>query len=242
VSVVELDARYYRMFPVGSPGHVEERLELDLARTAFLVVDVYGKGYDPSAKAGDEPAWSAAQDLIYRDVVVGYIAPARDAARAASVPIVHLTNHLAPSTTERNEFRNMNLRTYGFDVLEAWREPAEALAYAGFIAPREGDFEIFKQHYSGFFETQLESLLKELGTRDLVIVGVDSRVCVGVTAMDALCRNYRVIVLRDCVCSYEFPETEAGQWANFIAIREIESVVGYTATRDAWVSALAGTR
>jgi nicotinamidase-related amidase len=158
------------------------------------------------------------------------------------VPIVHLTNHLAPSTTAGNEFRNMNLRTYGFDVLEAWREPADALAYADFIAPRNGDFEVKKQHYSGFFETHLESLLKELGARNLVIVGVDSRVCVGVTAMDALCRNYRVIVLRDCVRSYEFPETEAGGWANFIAIREIESVVGYTATRDAWVDALAGAR
>jgi ureidoacrylate peracid hydrolase len=227
------------MFPVGKPTYAYDYIELGLKNSAFLVVDVYGRNYDPDPieESIDEPEWSKAQDAIYKEVVADYIKPARDHARTAGLPIVYLRNYLAPSTTADNEFRNMNIRTYGFDVLEAWRAPSEALEYSAVIAPEPGDYEIVKQHYSGFFETTLDSLLRGLRVRNLVIVGVDSRVCVGMTAMDAMFRDYRVVVLRDCVKSYEFPETEEGDWANFIAIREIESVVGYTATRDDWLAA-----
>ena len=43
--MIELDARYYRTYPVDSPkGPASERLILDPGRTVFLLVDVYGPG------------------------------------------------------------------------------------------------------------------------------------------------------------------------------------------------------
>jgi ureidoacrylate peracid hydrolase len=229
------------MFPPGQSSYEYDVLQLNLRETAFIVVDVYGLAYgsDDSIDT-DEPEWSKAQDLMYRDVVREFVAPATESARMAPVPVIYLTNHLSNTTTERNEFRRMNMRTYGFDILTDWEPTTSALAYADIVAPRSGDYEVKKQHYSGFFETSLDSLLRELGARTVVLVGVDARVCVGATAMDALFRGYRVIVLRDCVKSYEFPETAQGEWATFIAIREIESVVGYTSTRDEWSAACAG--
>jgi ureidoacrylate peracid hydrolase len=50
-------------------------------------------------------------------------------------------------------------------------------------------------------------------------------------------RNYRVIVLRDCTSTGEYVETAAEGWANWMAIRFIESNVGYTSTAAEWVHA-----
>ncbi|HEV8487838.1 MAG TPA: isochorismatase family cysteine hydrolase, partial [Blastocatellia bacterium] len=174
-----------------------------------------------------------------RPVVIDYIKPAKAAAKTAGLPIVYLCNYLSPAMTERTEWRNMSIRTMGVDVLDAWREPNDILAHSKVIAPERGDHLIRKQHYSGFFETHLESLLMDLRARNLVMVGFDSRICLGTTAVDAMYRGYRVIVLRDCTLTYEFAETEEGHWANFMAIREIESMVGYTSSKDEWVAACA---
>ena len=50
-------------------------------------------------------------------------------------------------------------------------------------------------------------------------------------------RNFRVVVLRDCVRTMEFPETEAENWANFMAIRHIETAIGYTSTSSEFIAA-----
>jgi ureidoacrylate peracid hydrolase len=129
------------------------------------------------------------------------------------------------------------MRTLNIDVLEAWTEPNDALAFSDVVAPAEGEYLIKKQFYSGFFETHLDSLLRSLGARTLVVVGFDSRICLGTTITDAMYRNYRVITLRDCIGTHEEAETEAGGWANFLALRYIESNIGYTATAAEWIAA-----
>lgn len=237
--ILHLPARYYRLTPIAGRGYAYEDLELPLNETAFLIVDAYGKGYDDDADVGDQPEFNRSDIAIHRPVVTDYIKPSKVAAKAIGMPIVYLSNYLSPAMTELNEWRRMSIRVSGVDVLEAWREPTDVLAYSRVIAPEPGDYFIQKQHYSGFFETHLESLLKDLRARNLVMVGFDSRICLGTTAVDAMYRDYRVVVLRDCVSTYEFAETSEGEWANFIAIREIETGVGYTSTRDEWVSACA---
>ena len=57
---------------------------------------------------------------LVRNIVRDFIRPTKVAAKKAGLPIVYLTNHLDPSTTENNELRNMALRTYGVDILNVW--------------------------------------------------------------------------------------------------------------------------
>ncbi|MGZ4827052.1 MAG: amidohydrolase family protein, partial [Terriglobales bacterium] len=57
----------------------------------------------------------------------------------------------------------------------------------------------------------------------LIAVGFDSRICFGTTVTDAMYRDYRVVALRDAIHTTEFPETSAGGWANFLAVRFIEA-------------------
>jgi len=235
---VELMCRYYQGYPVDNPrGHLEELLELGLDDTVFLIVDVYGLGYDEDGTYGDVADIYKSMVDENRDIVVNFIKPAKETAKSIGLPVVYLTNYLAPSTTEHNEWRNMSIRTMGVDVLEAWKEPSDALKHSDIIAPQDDDYLIKKQHYSGFFETHLESLLKELGARNLVVVGFDSRICLGTTVIDALYRNYRVIVLRDAVNTVEYVETKEQRLANWMAIRFIESCVGYTSTAVEFIRA-----
>ena len=235
---IKLDCRYYRHYPTAQPkGYAEEELLLELDNTVFLVVDVYGLGFDEDGKMGDVDEFYKEYVEADRDIVINHIKPAKVAAKKMGLPVVYLTNYLAPSTTENNEWRNMSIRTCGLDVLEVWQEPNDVLAFSQIIAPEEGDYLIKKQHYSGFFETHLESLLKELGARNLVTVGFDSMICLHATVLDALYRNYRVIVLRDCVGTLEHVETKKEGWANWLAIRFIESNVGYTSTTHDFIQA-----
>lgn len=232
--------RYYRLYPTfaAALGHATEQLTLPLDQTVLLIVDVYGQGFDDEeADTGLSGIYEP--DPVIRAIVRDKIRPVKQAARNAGLQVIYLSDHLSPGLTEGNEWRNMSIRTCDVDVLEAWQEPTPILEHSKIIAPDDGDILIKKQMYSGFFETSLDSTLRNLGVRNLVMVGFDSRICLGTTATDALYRNYRVVVLRDCVRTFEYPDTADGEWANVIAIRTIESNVGYTATADDFTAACA---
>jgi nicotinamidase-related amidase len=226
------------MYPVEKPlGYVEECLELVPNETVFLLVDVYGRGFDPDDEIGRQPEYMAAMVVANRRIVVEKIKPARLAAREARIPIVYAQNYLSPGLTEGTVWRNLLIRMRNVDVLEAWREPNDALAFSKVIAPEPEDHVIRKQFFSGFFETHLDSLLRGLGVKDLVLVGFDSRICLRMTAIDAMMRNYRVITLRDCISTYEYEETRPEGWANFLALRELETFCGYSASVGDWIQA-----
>jgi len=237
---ITLPGRFYRTFPVASPlGYAEDELDLALDRTVFLIVDVYGLGF------GDEPLSPAVPPIVQKyiqdvhDVVVNHIVPAKAAAKRLGIPIVYLTNHLFDALSPSSELRQVSLRADDVDLLEAWKEPSDYLAHSKIIAPAEGEYLVKKQHYSGFFDTYLDSLLRSLNAYNLVTVGFDSRVCLGNTVTDAMYRNYRVVVLRDATATAEETETADGRWANFLAVRFIETHVGYTCTTEEWLAACA---
>jgi ureidoacrylate peracid hydrolase len=66
------------------------------------------------------------------------------------------------------------------------------------LAPREGDLVVPKHRYSGFFETNLDSILRARGVRHLIVTGCTTSVCVESTVRDAMFRDYGCVVLEDC--------------------------------------------
>ena len=243
-SQLRFPGRYYRLYPTMSDplGHAEEEVTLNANETAFLIVDVYGRGFEETeADDSDLPGIYRA-DPADRAVVLDRIRPAKEASKAAGVTPLYVTNYLSPGINESTEWRNLSLRCTSVDVLEAWREPNDILAFSSTIAPEPGEVVIPKQFYSGFFETTLDSTLRSLGIRNLVVAGFDARICLGNTVTDAVYRGYRVIVLRDATRTFEYPETQEGGWANFIAIRYVETNVGYTALTDDYIAACRAAR
>jgi len=66
------------------------------------------------------------------------------------------------------------------------------------IKPDEGDFVVYKARYSGFYNTNLDEVLKQNGINELFFSGLTTECCVGSTARDAYFRNYKVNLLEDC--------------------------------------------
>ena len=63
---VRLPARYYRHSPAVQRGYVTEDLELSLDETVFMIIDVYGHGFDPDGDTGNQPEFNKDDIAIYR--------------------------------------------------------------------------------------------------------------------------------------------------------------------------------
>lgn len=231
--------RYYRTYPIESPlGYAEEILELSAERTAFLVVDVYGVGFDEDQIVSEtDPPIHRKWIADIRQIVREKIAPSINAARAAGIPVIYLTNHLSNSLTEDSKLEQISLRVDAVDLLKDWKESSTFLRHSRIVEPAEQDYLVRKQHYSGFFDTNLDSLLRSLDVRNLVAVGFDSRVCLGNTLTEAMYRDYQVIAIRDAIATREEPETAEKGWAGFLALRFLETHVGFTCTAEQWKEA-----
>ena len=75
------------------------------------------------------------------------------------------------------------------------------------LYPQAGDLTILKPRHSAFFASPLELLLTEMESRELIICGLATDMCVQLTAMDAFLREYRIWVPADCNAA-ESPEAK----------------------------------
>ena len=66
------------------------------------------------------------------------------------------------------------------------------------LKPLKGDYIIKKTRYSGFFNTELEKLLKKLNVECLIITGILTNICVQHTVADAFFRDYKTIIPKEC--------------------------------------------
>ncbi|OIO20650.1 nicotinamidase [Candidatus Micrarchaeota archaeon CG11_big_fil_rev_8_21_14_0_20_47_5] len=70
------------------------------------------------------------------------------------------------------------------------------------LSPVSGDFIIPKRRYSGFFCTEMDMLLRELKTEEVIICGLHTHLCVRHTSADAFFLGYKITVPSDCVDSF----------------------------------------
>jgi nicotinamidase-related amidase len=67
------------------------------------------------------------------------------------------------------------------------------------LKPEDNDIVIEKVSYSGFYNTELDDILKKLGIKSLIVTGILTNICVLYTSVDALMRGYEIDVIEDCV-------------------------------------------
>jgi nicotinamidase-related amidase len=89
---------------------------------------------------------------------------------------------------------------------------------AKIIRPEEDDYFVLKPRHSGFYCTNLELLLEDLGVEELIVTGVAGNICVLFTVNDAHMRDYKVWVPSDCVVSNTQKE-------NSFALKQMKTVL-----------------
>lgn len=92
------------------------------------------------------------------------------------------------------------------------------------LAPIPGDHVVEKNSYSGFYHTELDSLLEDLEVGELLICGVMTNVGILYTAVGAIMRGIGVVVPE--TCSAAMTEQD-----HLFALRQINEVLTNPATR-----------
>ena len=144
---------------------------MDKKKAAILVVDMLNDFVTGALKCDRGLA------------IVPKTAELLDGAREAGVPVIFCNDaHLKGIDRE----------------FEVWGEHAVAGTKGAEVIPElhlcEKDYVVPKRRYSGFFHTDLDLLLRELGITTVIMTGLHAHMCVRHTSADAFQLGYKVVV------------------------------------------------
>jgi nicotinamidase-related amidase len=109
-----------------------------------------------------------------------------------------------------------------------------AAAVVDELTIESGDICVDKYRISGFWDTPLDSILKNLGCRSLLFAGVNTDQCVLHSLTDANFLGYGCIMITDC-CA-----TTSPQFCADAAVWNVKKCFGFVASSEALLAALAG--
>jgi nicotinamidase-related amidase len=159
----------------------------DKSEVALIIVDVINDLDFPEAK----------QLARFVPALADKIARLKRRAKAARVPVIYVNDNFG---RWRSDFRAL---------IEHCRK-GKSRSLIEKLYPEQDDYFVLKPKHSGFFSSTLETLLRYLRVRRLIITGVAGNFCVLFTANDAYMRDYELAIPCDCVISNTAKEnTEA---------------------------------
>ena len=181
-----------------------EWIEIDLARTGIIVVDMTNSAFRPSGYA-DSIGWKRVPEGIEER-----IKKINSAARATGVKVIYIAHRYSPDLLETggptspNWYKDYNLILYREHP--EWRDRVTIKgAWGGEIIdeikPQEGDIIVEKQRYSCFVGTNLDSILKTCNIKYLVFTGVGTSICVDAGLRDAFYHDYFPILISDAAAT-----------------------------------------
>jgi nicotinamidase-related amidase len=71
------------------------------------------------------------------------------------------------------------------------------------LQPKEGEYRVVKHKYDAFFETDLDSILRNKSIKTIIIVGTATNVCCESPARSGFFRDYQVAFPSDCNASFD---------------------------------------
>jgi nicotinamidase-related amidase len=152
----------------------------DKSEIALLLIDVINDLDFPEAD----------QLLRYARPMARKILRLKQRAKKAGVPVIYVNDNFG---RWRSDFRRQ--------VVHCLREESRGHEIVSLLQPEDDDYFVLKPKHSGFFSTTLETLLRYLGSRKLILTGMAGNFCVLFTANDAYMRDYDLIIPSDCTLS-----------------------------------------
>ncbi len=121
-------------------------------------------------------------------------------ARSKSWPIIYLADNHSETDPEFKIWPPHCVKgTKGAEVVDELKPNLD-----------KGEIFIPKRRYSGFYGTDLDLWLRELGVKMVILTGVLTNICVMYTSADASQRGYHVVVMEDGVAGLTQEDTD---WA-----------------------------
>ncbi len=207
-----------------------EPLEISPSNTAVIVIDMQNAYASPGGYLD-----LAGFDISGARQVIDNTRGVLEVARRAGMPVIYFQNGWDPDYVEAGGPGSPNFhKSNALKTMRARPELAGTLLARGTwdyelvdeLKPQPGDIQLHKSRYSAFFNSQLDSVLRSRGIRNLVFVGIATNVCIESTLRDGFFLEYFGIVLEDAT-------HQAGpEFVQKAAIYNIETFFG-------WVSSVA---
>lgn len=214
-----------------------QNLSIDLARTAIIVIDMQNDFCHPDG-------WLSGigVDVTPARAPIEPLAKTLPAFRKADVPVIWVNwgnrpdkLNLSPSVLHvynpngRSIGIGDPLASNGSHVLEkdSW---AAAIVDELTVAP--DDIHVDKYRMSGFWDTALDSILRNLGVTTLLFAGVNLDQCVFGTLLDANCLGYDCVLLTDCSA------TTSPAFCTDATIYNVKQCFGFIATATDIIAAI----
>jgi len=150
----------------------------DKSETALLIVDVINDLDFPEANQLLHPAEAMARRL----------AKFKGRVKRAGIPVSYVNDNFGRWRSDLPS------------LVEHCRR-GKARQIVDLLRPEHDDYFVLKPKHSGFFSSTLETLLRYLGAKRLIITGIAGNYCVLFTANDAYMRDYALFVPSDCTVS-----------------------------------------
>lgn len=153
--------------------------QMDIRKTALLLIDLQKE--------------EGTSDIANMDQILKNTSDLIKTCREKEIPIIY-TRHIN---------RDDGIALANKEPVNKQGEPlyyhskSTSIEIADEIKPEEQDIIVDKYRYSGFFESNLELVLKGMDVDHLIIGGVLTDVCVLSTALDAYYRDYQVNLIKD---------------------------------------------
>ena len=215
-----------------------EPIRVAVDETAVIVVDMQNAYASPGGYLD-----LAGFDIGGAAAATGQCARVVETARAAGLPIIYFQNGWDEAYVEAGGPGSPNWhKSNALKTMRARPElEGKLLARGGWdyelvapLAPHPGDIVLPQTRYSGFFNSQLDSVLRSRGIRNIVLVGIATNVCVESTLRDGFFLEYFGIVLADATHQAGPDSLQAGALAN------IETFFGWVSDVAAFEAALSG--
>ena len=220
-----------------------EPITIDTAQTAVIVVDMQN---DFCSKGG---LFDRAGVNI--SAVQKAVEPTRKvlcAAREMGIRIVYLKMGFRSDLSDLGDADSTNrVRHLHFGVGQACTAPDGRQGrflirdtwntdVIGELRPQSEDVVLYKHRFSGFYQTELDDILRRLGIKNLIFTGCTTSVCVDSTIRDAMFRDYRCVLLADCTA-----EPIGGELARSnhdASVLTIQTLLGWVSDSERFMSAM----
>lgn len=166
--------------------------------TALLIIDMINSLDFPEGESLLKHALPVARNIL----------KIKNKLKKKRVPVIYLNDHYGHWRDDWEEVYNYCMQ-----------EKFQGSRLTKILRPEKDDYFLLKPKHSGFYGTQLDLLLKDLGVKKLIITGIAGNICILFTVNDAHMRDYKIHVPENAIAS----NTKSD---NSYALRQFRDVFG----------------